>query len=273
MPSFRISVFILIGLMSCSESTSNLNEATIEIDLPVDQMAVYASAVYTDRTDSLILNNLKMSSIVFTDRIQSGDSTYLLAEVMEFIPENYPGHGTIEGTLKLSVTKKWISFENETNITSTFLYKTSTDTTATPTTNFQHNTIYPKVLVEGQVREIFRPAGNLFSAGYKKFSVGREINWDDSFGFNSGLYVETQSNFANADTLFTIAIYDEHGLIISQYSLDFIFTGGEPPFVSDTIRVHNISRRVNDYTNPLLTRELNFYADQVLQNDLTPIYR
>ena len=79
----------------------------------------------------------------------------LLAEVKEFIPESFTGHGTKDGTLKISITDKWISLEDESDVSSTFLYKTSTDTTAIPTTNFHHNTIYPKVLVEGQVSEVF----------------------------------------------------------------------------------------------------------------------
>jgi len=268
MPLFKTGLLILFSLIliSCSESTSNLLKAEIEINLPIDQKAVYANAGYTERNDSLILNTLKMNSINLTDQIKSNDSTYLFADVQEFIPESFENSGTNNGTLKFSLTDKWVSIENENGVSSSFFYKTTIDTTAVPSNNFQHNAIYPRVLIEEEVKEIVRPAGGSFYFR-KKFRVGREIKWDDAFGFGTGLYLETQSTFGSNDTLFTIAIYDEHGLMISQYSLDFIINN------IDTIRVHYISRRVADYNNPLLIGALSSYADQVIEKDLTPIYR
>jgi hypothetical protein len=258
-------------LINCSESAAPQLKTTVEINPPVNEMAVYATAVYTEEEGALVLNFLKMNSIIFLEQRQSGDSSYMSAEITEFIPSDFPGQGSKMGTLDLSITDKWIAVENESITSSTFLYKSSIDTTSLPTANFQHLTIYPRVLVEGEISEIYRPAANFISADYKKFRVGREINWDDPFGYGSGLYLETQSSIPGAeDTLTTTAIYDAHGLIISQYSLDIIVTFGD---ISDTTRIHNISRRVSDYTYPFLTRELKYYADQVIQKDLTPIYR
>jgi hypothetical protein len=266
--------FVLIGFLfiTCSEKSTDPNKIIVEIDLPAQKMAVYADAVYIVRNDSLILNTLQMSSIIFTEQTISNDTTYLNATVTEYIPEIFAGYGTSQGTLKLSKTDKWIAVEQENNVSSTFLYKSSADSTKVPTRNFLHNTVYPGILVEGEESDIFRPSGDFSAAVYKKFRVGREINWDDSFGYATGLYLETQSTFSINDTLYTTAIYDEHGLIVSQYTLDLIIWDGFNNVI-DSVRVHNISRRISDYGNPLLKRELSYYADQVLQSDLRPIYR
>jgi len=257
-------------LIYCSENTAPQDKTRVEIDLPVGEMAVYATAVYTEEEEDLSLSFLKMNSIYFKEQTEAVDSTYLSADLAEYIPSGFPGQGMKSGILKLSITDKWISVENESDISSTFLYKSATDTTSLPTLNFQHLTIFPRVLIEGEISEIFRPARSIFDSDYKKFRVGREIVWDDAFGYGSGLYLETQNSQDGNDTLFTTAIYDNHGLMISQYTVDLISTAGG---FSDTTRIHSISRRVSDFTIPLLTRELEYYADQVLQKDLTPIYR
>ena len=265
---------LLIGFLfiTCSETSTDPYKIKVEIDLPLEQMAVYANAGYVVSNDSLILNTLKMSSIIITDQTMSDDTTYLNASITEFVPEIFAGYGTSYGTLTLSKTNRWIAVEKEDNVSSTFLYKSFTDSTAIPTKNFLQNAIYPRILVEGEEKDIYRPASDFSAPVYKKFRVGREIKWDDSFGYATGLYLETQSTFSTDDTLYTTAIYDEHGLIISQYSLDLIITDGSNNNI-DTIRVHSISRRISDFTNPLLTRELDYYANQVLENNLTPIYK
>jgi len=264
-------IFIATLFSACSQSSNNPDKAMVEIELPLGQMAVYANATYFVRNDSLILNALRMSSVLFSMQQQSNDTSYLSAVVAEYIPDDFTGHGSNQGTLQLSVTSDWISIQSKDNVSANFLFKSFADTTAVPTSDFLQDAIYPKVLVEGETHDIFRPASNLSSSIYKKFRIGRAINWDDAFGAANGIYLETQSTFANNDTLYTTAVYDAHGLIISQYSLDIIIFDGSGG-TSDTLRSHYISRRINEYNNPLLTRELSFYANIVIQNELTPIY-
>ena len=261
-----------VFFFSCSDDSNGPSIPDIEISFPLDQKAVYANATFLDYGDSLVMQNLRISSLIFNQSNVSHDTTYLSGESEQYIANA----GTnLNGNILIGITSKWIEMENiSPGISSDLLFKTTTDSTKLPTPGFQHFPIAPRFLKKGRISLLSRQENNdsnwQINAVNRRFRIGQDIKWEDNYGFEDGLFVETSEYPYNNDTLYTHSIFDENGVVISQNSINLIFSTGTQ---KDTIVIHQLNRRIKNFDNPLFIRELKFYADQILENGLTLFYQ
>lgn len=271
---FYTSIFLILILQSCSE-TSSPQIPPLEINFPLNQKAVFAEAIYQDAHGSLSLLNLRISSLQFDESITSNDTTYLLGQTEQYVPQEFLNSGRFNGSVKIALTSQWVVLESAPgNLSSGMFFKTATDSTAKALPGNEHFPIAPRVLEKGKTLEIIRgeTSGSnwQFNKIHRRFKIGNDFKWEDHYGFIDGIYVETAEFPFNNDTLYYTSIYDEHGVFISQTSYNILISDGTK---TDTLYIHKLNRRIKDFENPLFIENLQIYAEQIEQTDLSLIYR
>lgn len=273
--TFFLHALLLHTFIYCSDDSVGPAAPALQISPPLQQKAVYSDATYYDFGDSLVMDNLRISSLIFNEANTVNDTTYLTGTSEQYRP-TIMGEGiTQSGALKLALSDDWILLEDiAPDLSSNFLFKTNADCTGVASLAYQHFPVAPRKLTGGKSHELIRAEysgeGWQLKKVHRQFNIGQEIKWEDSYGFDEGLFVETLEFPFQNDTLYISSIYDEHGIVISQYTINLIISSGAD---SDTIRVHQLNRRISDFDNPLFIQDLKSYADLIMQNGLTLLYQ
>ncbi len=266
-------VIILILLIGCSSETVNSEKKTWQIQIPLNEASVHANATYFEQNGEITLEKLVISSLLFNEQIEVGDTTYCNGTIKQYIPPAFENSGSETGNVKISLTDDWVFLESiSDNISESFFSKQAIDTTGKATINFQHFPVYPRLIEENNSTEIVREenSGNgwQLNSVYRKFQIGKEMSWDDQYGRQEGVFVKTLQHSFNADSIYFNAMFDESGIVVSQSSLTFIFIDNINPENSDTVYFHQLNRRLKKYSNPLLVPDLKTFADQIINTPL-----
>ncbi|MCB0282281.1 MAG: hypothetical protein H6627_14370 [Calditrichae bacterium] len=272
---FSISVLVLILILQNCSETNNPQIPPLQINFPLNQKAVFAEALYADLNGSLSLQNLRISSLLFEESITSNDTTYLLGQTEQYVSQTFQNSGRYNGGVKIALTAQWVVMEYvPENLSSDMFFKTAVDCTEKALPGNEHFPIAPRILEKNKTFELIREesSGNNWKLKkiHRQFKIGNDFKWEDQYGFEDGLYVETAEFPFNNDTLFYTSIYDEHGVFISQTSYNILISDGAQ---TDTLLLHKLNRRIKDFENPLFIENLQIYAEQIEQTDLKLIYR
>ncbi len=273
----NILLFLLFSFFfSCSENTAPAIEQSLEINIPSNKTSIYATAYYQETKDDLVLTLLQLSKIQFTEEFISPDTLYLSGSLEEYVPEIFSNSRNEISEISLSLTDDWVSIQNANiNVNLSMFFKSLADTTQAPVIGFMQFPIIPRKLTANTTYEVIRPENLDLGQPmvYRKFRVDGEKRWEDAYGFQIGFFVETTQHFFAQDTFSFNSIIDENGIVISQSSRKLIITPGNPGQAADTLYIHTLNRRIEDYTDDFRLRDLDYYVNQIQNTPIPLIYR
>lgn len=265
-----IAIAIALFLLQC-KSTSEPDNDQIVADIPLGLTAVYATAVYSDVDTALQLRFYTITALRYEEITANNDTTHFRGTVEQFfsIPKN---SYTVSGPTEISITDKWVFLQNHPqNINvGVFLKQDSiiVDTTEIPTPSHNQFPMYPRVMEGNQHYIVVRPADD----GFGFLEVRREFNtkslrsWQDDFASDIGLFTKIRQTFLGDDLNF-LTIFDEHGIVNSQFSFTEVLTDPTGTAI-DTVETYTINRRIRDFSSPSSILPLEIYGEQVEKSGL-----
>lgn len=281
-------IFSLISLVNlgCSENLiPPLDDNSINIEFPIGKKAIYAIGFCTGFDDSLITESVSIVSLQFDTVLSNNNAKEYIGNIdgytKSFLIEdsNKVYMDFYSGKVVLSMDDKWVLFQYSESINAFNLFFKQniiqTDTTILPTFYYNQLPVFPKKIKENSFYSAYRPSDHdLFGALQRDFDFKKFVEWNDEYENNIGIYFKTQHimKFASNLNLEFKGIIDDHGVVIS--SIDFgklPISTIENPMGTDSINVHQINRRLVDFTESENVRELSWYADLVREHGLKPL--
>ncbi|MBU0473328.1 MAG: hypothetical protein KKF62_04125 [Bacteroidetes bacterium] len=278
--------FVLTSLFyfGCSNSvTPPIDNNSINIEFPINKKAVYAIGLYEgDLVDSLKPLGVNIFSLQFDTVITKADGLEYIGNIELYysILDSSLGTGAefnSSGSIKVSVDNKWVLFQHSEIIESgsIFMKQTSilTDTTLIPTLLNNQFPVFPKKITPNTYYSVYRPDDDTsyFIGVQRDLDVIDYVEWNDIYGNSRGLYYTTEHvlKFGNDMLLNFRGIIDKNGVVTSVITFEnSVISTINNPDGGDTVNVHQINRRIIDFTEPENVKELFWYADYVLENGL-----
>ncbi len=264
MQVFRYVYFLIIFVLltQCRRIHDNFADQIINIDFPLHEKAVYAIATYFDYGDSLSLEFLDIASLQFDSTYTSGDTLYLDGQFARHSDD-------IQASISVAFIDSWILYEYSEIGTGEIFLKPKVpmvnDTTALPDRFHNHFAVAPQTLESNNTYTIVRPENYGDEWGYleviRTFACKNPIEWTDDFGSASGMAVTVTHELMDFNETFH-SIFDEHGLLNSQWSFETELTTETGEGIRD-IFVHRINRRLVDFSDPSEVGDLKIYHDYV----------
>lgn len=281
-------LFIITNLFNigCSESlTPPINDESINIEFPIGKKAVYAIANCIGDIDSLELEFVQIFSLEFDSVVSKFDRVEYVGKIenlnKSFLSEdsNKVYRDFSPEKIIVSIDDKWVLFQHSENYNSSMIFmkraSIETDTTSFPSHNLSQFPIFPKKITKNTFYSIYRPGDDSLYIGVQRnFDVKNSIDWNDIYGTDKGLYYTTEHNIKfDDDLIFNFkGIIDARGIVTSIIRFDdMVRSTINNPMGGDTITVHQINRRIVDFTEPENIKELSWYADLVRENGLVPL--
>ena len=288
MPQFKIiSIsFLLASLFyfACSDSvTVPKEDNSVNIEFPIGKKAVYAIGLYEgDLVDSLKPLGVNIFTLQFNSVLTKSDGLEYVGNVELYysILDSTFGTGAefnSSGSITVSVDDKWVLFQHSEIIESgsIFMKQTSilTDTTLIPTLLNNQFPIFPKKITPNTFYSVYRPGDDtsLFIGVQRDLDVIDYVQWNDIYGNTSGLYYTTEHvlKFGNDMLLNFRGIIDKNGVVTLLITFEnSVISTINNPDGGDTVNVHQINRRIVEFTEPANVKELSWYAGYVIENGL-----
>ena len=283
-----ISLIIIITsllYLGCSETVTPPPEPnSIQIEFPIGKTAIYANGVYEgDSIDSLQLLGLNVFSLQFDSIITKSNGIEYIGNI-GFYTISHGGNDSLDNEfytepvkIVVSVDDDWVLFQYSENYNSGLIFLKRnllvSDTTIIPTFYNNQFPVFPSEIFPNRNYSVFRPKDDSirFLGVQRNFDVRDYSKWNDIYGDAEGLYYSTEHILHINDdfTLYFRGIIDSKGVLISSYSKEMELFSAESPVPSDTVTVHQINRRIVDFTEPENIKELSWYSDYVLENGLS----
>ena len=267
---FQIFVLLLsIFTFYCCDSPTDSSDL-ITINIPINQKSVRAIAYYNTSGTSDSLMHLHVSSFYYDSTFTRKDTTYLYGIYERLDADSL--NTFLSGRILLSLTDDWVFFQGgETYDAGMDLIKpladVTVDTTSLPSELYSYFPIYPRTLNPHGAYSIYRPAneGDCWGYGgiYREFNVGDPVNWNDPYGFSSGIEVFVKHILLGFTINFDL-ILDHHGIVNSQSEMMVKDSEG-----NTEIQTLLINRRIVDYSDPNSVNSLAFYVNEVMEKGLT----
>jgi len=241
------------------------NNSSVKIEYPLNKKAVYAVCDYQDYSDSIAVQNIEISSILFDSTYSSGDTVYLTGIFSRDRESN-------SAPISAAVINNWILFEHSgiQEAGMIFLKPAVTDTTALPDQFHNHFPIVPQKLKINSNYSITRPANEGSEWGYAEviriFESNEFKKWTDFYNDDYGIKVNITHYLLGFSHNFQ-TVFDAHGLVNSQWSYKNYITNEHGDLI-DSVLTHRINRRIVDYTGPGEVDDLQTYYNLVSENGL-----
>lgn len=256
-------LMIVVLLMQCRRIQDYIADQNISIDFPLNKKAVYAIGTYFDYGDSTTLQFLEIASLQFDSTYTAGDTLYLDGQ--------YASHSDNNRTpISVAFINDWILFEYSESMSAGEVFLKpkvlmDNDTTALPDRFHNHFAVAPQTMESNAAYTIVRPENYGDEWGYlevvRTFDCKYQVEWADGFGSASGMAVTVTHELMDFNHTFH-SIFDEHGLLNSQWSFETELTTQTGEGIRD-ILVHRINRRIVDYSDPSEVGDLKTYHDLV----------
>jgi hypothetical protein len=269
---FYWAALLVFSALQCTSDPVNPPDM-ITVNFPLGQKAVYAIGYYTDSGDTVEAWHIRIASFFFDSSYTSGDTVYMTGTYERLEPD-YGGQSE-SGRILISYTDKWVFFQNSEIFDAGIdLMKPLTgfkvDTTRLPTDEYSYFSVFPRVLVQDQTSAVYRPGNEGIDWGYagvyRQFDVGEPAVWDDLYGSDAGFEVSVTHTLLGFTSNYDLII-DQHGIVNSQ-SAEWMYLRTENGDLIDSVLTYRVNRRIEDYADPALIKDLSDYAAIVQVNGL-----
>ncbi len=287
--STKINTLLIVGFIliyACAGSVTEpvTDRNTIVINLPLNQTAVYATAIYSTIDDSSSLRVISINKFQLNRANTRNDTTFYQGTVKykdALLVTTQPDSIRIDAgrsDMLITADPNWILEQyNSKSRIYYFLFKPigslySIDTTKIPTILMSQFPVYPRVIRSGKTYKIIRPGNQEDYIGvYREFYVKEPTLWSDNYGITSGLRVSTLHLLEGiSDTLRIEAIMDDHGIVISQ--MDVTSQVMDQNLQTSTeAKMSFITRRIRDFGEAQSYEDFSYFLQELLQSGLTPL--